>query len=120
MTLPALREPDAISDYHAHVYFDPGTRDLAERFRAVVAARFTVELGKVNSGPIGPHTWPSYQIGFKPPVLGTLLPWLMLNRGALTVLVHPNTGDDVADHTAHAVWLGTPLPLDIDALRPDR
>jgi DOPA 4,5-dioxygenase len=41
----------------------------------------------------------------------------MLNRGDLTVLVHPETGDQVADHTAHALWLGPPLPLDIAFLR---
>ena len=35
----------------------------------------------------------------------------------LDVLVHPETGDDVADHTDHAIWLGARLPLDVDSLR---
>jgi len=46
-----------------------------------------------------------------------LLPWLMLNRDGLTVLVHPETGDDYTDHSAHAVWLGAMLPLRLEALR---
>ena len=46
------------------------------------------------------------------------VPWLALNRAGLAILVHPLTGDDVADHSAHALWLGGPLPLDVEALRP--
>ena len=38
----------------------------------------------------------------------------MLNRGGLDVLLHPETGDDLADHTAHAVWLGEKLPLRLE------
>jgi DOPA 4,5-dioxygenase len=45
------------------------------------------------------------------------MPWLMLNRGALTILVHPETGDAWADHARHAAWLGGILPLDLDRLR---
>jgi aromatic ring-cleaving dioxygenase len=41
----------------------------------------------------------------------------MLNRGAMSVLVHPETGDEVADHTAHALWLGAQLPIDVEFLR---
>ena len=46
-----------------------------------------------------------------------LVPWLMLNRDGLDVLVHPQTGDSVADHTRFALWLGTALPLRLDVLR---
>jgi hypothetical protein len=37
-------------------------------------------------------------------------------REGLSVLLHPETGDDLLDHTAHAVWLGTPLELRLDRL----
>jgi aromatic ring-cleaving dioxygenase len=40
----------------------------------------------------------------------------MLNRDGLPVLLHPETGDDLLDHTAHAVWFGTPLELRLDRL----
>jgi DOPA 4,5-dioxygenase len=41
----------------------------------------------------------------------------MLNRDGLRILVHPMTGDIVADHTANPIWLGEPLPLDVAFLR---
>ena len=40
-----------------------------------------------------------------------MLPWLMLNRQGLAVLVHPNTGRERSDHLTHAVWLGEMLPI---------
>jgi DOPA 4,5-dioxygenase len=43
----------------------------------------------------------------------------MLNRDGLTILLHPETGDDYRDHTAHAVWFGAVLSLRLDALRND-
>jgi DOPA 4,5-dioxygenase len=46
-----------------------------------------------------------------------LVPWLMLNRQGLDVLVHPLTDDSVADHTQFALWLGSPLPLRVEVLR---
>ena len=41
----------------------------------------------------------------------------MLNRDGLTVLLHPETGDDYTDHTAHACWFGAVLPLRVEVLR---
>jgi DOPA 4,5-dioxygenase len=58
-----------------------------------------------------------YQVAFAVEEFPRLVPWLMLNRRGLSVLVHPLTGDDVADHSAHALWLGPPLPLRLEALR---
>lgn len=31
--------------------------------------------------------------------------------------MHPGTDDDAADHEHHVLWMGEPLPLDIDFLR---
>jgi DOPA 4,5-dioxygenase len=52
-----------------------------------------------------------------PAQLGALHSWFVQNRGPCSVLIHPNTGNDVADHTTHATWLGEKVPLDIDLLR---
>jgi DOPA 4,5-dioxygenase len=41
----------------------------------------------------------------------------MLNREGLDILIHPETGDDVEDHTNHALWLGEKLELNIEFLR---
>jgi DOPA 4,5-dioxygenase len=56
-----------------------------------------------------------YQIAFAVELFPTLAPWLMLNRDGLDVLLHPETGDDPADHTTNAAWLGEKLPLRMEA-----
>ena len=48
-----------------------------------------------------------YQIAFPPALLASFLPWLMLNRDGLSILLHPGTGDAYADHIEYAVWLGS-------------
>ena len=49
-----------------------------------------------------------YQVAFADEEFPGLVPWLMLNREELNVLVHPLTDDSVADHTHFALWLGRP------------
>jgi DOPA 4,5-dioxygenase len=45
---------------------------------------------------------------------------MMHNHGGRSVLVHPNIDDGLKDHTNHAMWLGTPVPLNLQVLqRPD-
>lgn len=112
-----MRSTADITGFHAHVYFGGATREKAARLRDGVAARFAVEIGQWHDGPIGPHPEPMYQIAFASDQLGPLVAWLMLNREGLRVLVHPLTGDEVADHTERPLWLGEPLPLDVELLR---
>lgn len=62
-----------------------------------------------------------YQMAFlpdQPDQFAQVVPWLMLNRQELDILVYPNIGDAVADHTNHALWLGEKLALNIEPLRP--
>lgn len=108
-----MGEPSDIRSYHAHVYFGADTCEEARRVREAIEARFDVEMGRWREKPVGPHPCWSYQVAFQPPVLGELVPWLMVNREGLTVFLHPNTGDDLADHTDHAAWLGPSVDLDI-------
>jgi aromatic ring-cleaving dioxygenase len=110
------REIDAITDYHAHVYYDAASKTAAEALRAAIEQRFDVRLGRWHDRPVGPHPRWSYQIVFAPDIFATLVPWLALNRGGLTVFVHPNTGDALPDHRDHAIWLGEKAALDLAAL----
>jgi aromatic ring-cleaving dioxygenase len=104
--------------YHAHVYYDPATtRDIAERVRAEIAGRFpSARLGRWHDLLVRPHTRAMFQVAFGPELFPALVPWLMLNRRGLSVLVHPQTGDARADHLVHAAWLGEQLPLDASVL----
>jgi len=59
---------------------------------------------------------PMYQVAFDIDVFAAFVPWLMLERSALSVLVHPNTLAPHADHLQHALWLGQSLALKDDVL----
>ena len=107
------KDSGGITGYHAHVYFDAGTRDEARAVREAVEARFPVRMGRWHEKPVGPHPRWSYQIAFRPEILPEILPWLALNRQGLTVFVHPESGDDLADHRDHAIWLGRSETLDL-------
>jgi aromatic ring-cleaving dioxygenase len=110
-------DPVQIRSYHAHIYYDPGTRELAQWLRDGIASNFIVELGRWHDEPDGPHPTSMYQVAFAVCEFSRLVPWLMLNRGALNVLIHPQTGASYEDHSAHASWLGKKLPLRLDGLR---
>ena len=107
----------AVREYHAHIYYRPGvTEAAAATLRASVAETFpTARLGRWHAVPVGPHTQAMFQIAFQVDLFPSLVPWLMLNRHGLDVLVHPETGDDPTDHTAHAAWLGEKLALRMEA-----
>jgi aromatic ring-cleaving dioxygenase len=102
-----------VAQFHAHIYYDPATtRSRAERLREGVAGAFPqATLGRWHDELVGPHPQSMFQIAFPAAIFGAFVPWLMLNRDGLVVLVHPETGDDLTDHTTNAAWLGAPLPL---------
>ncbi len=112
-------DASAIKDYHAHVYYDPATsRGRAEHLRERVAAAFPqAKLGRWHDELVGPHPQSMYQIAFPTGMLADFVPWLMLNRDGLTILLHPETGDDLTDHTAHAAWFGAVLPLRVEVFK---
>jgi aromatic ring-cleaving dioxygenase len=113
----ASANPQQIRGYHAHIYYDPANRAPAERLRQAIGRNFAVELGRWHDEPVGPHGVAMYQVAFAAAEFSRFVPWLMLNRGGLSVLVHPQTGNGYDDHTAHAAWLGDKQPLRLDVLR---
>jgi aromatic ring-cleaving dioxygenase len=108
-----------IEDYHVHVYYDPESRDRAARLRDWVEERFAgqVRMGRWHDVPVGPHVQAMYQMAFPPALLPSLVPFLMMNRMGLTILLHPESGRPRDDHTLHAVWMGQVLPVKTDVLR---
>lgn len=111
-------DPATVKGYHAHLYYAPGTKPIAERLRTAISERFpSARIGNWHDEPVGPHPVAMYQVAFAIQDFPSLVPWLMLNRDELDVLVHPLTDDSVADHTRFALWLGSPLPLRVEVLR---
>ena len=103
--------------FHAHVYYGPTERRAAEALRGEFERdRAVLFVGRMMEGPVGPHPLPQFEVHF----LEASLPAVVaaIEASGLTALVHPLTDDDLADHTAHARWIGEPLALDTSMLDP--
>lgn len=71
----------------------------------------------VHDRAIGPHPLPMFEVDlFSPAQFGAFIPWLAINHGPLSVLIHPNTGNSRFDHTQNAIWIGDKLDLKLDTL----
>ncbi|KAK1831078.1 DOPA-like domain-containing protein [Podospora conica] len=70
--------------------------------------------------PVGPHPVAMFEVNLATPAqFGAFVPWLVVWRGPLSALVHPNTTEtDVPEgereernHVQRAFWLGERWPL---------
>src|SRR5471032_246815 len=112
MPISPVQPLAAIASFHAHIYFDGAAqRVIALDLRERIGERSAVALGRVHDRQVGPHARNMYQVAFDVATCGTFVPWLMLNRQGLTVLVHPNTRDARRDHQVHALWMGEVLDI---------
>lgn len=108
--------------FDVHIYFYQSNAEqtafaqaLWERIRRSFPE---LRIYKLWDKPIGPHPVAMFEVNiFTPAQFGAFIPWLVINRGPLNALVHPNTGDAVRDHTQLATWMGERLPLDLTLLR---
>ena len=106
-----------VKGYHAHVYYDAASKAKAGVLREALLGKFKVEAGAFSDTPVGPHPVSQFNVIFEAPEFDAVVPWLMLNRDGLDILVHPLTDSSYNDHTAFAMWLGAPVALKIDTLR---
>ncbi len=111
------RPASEIKGYHAHIYYDGASKQLAADLRRAIARSFEVTVGRWHDAPVGPHPVSMYQVVFAPEQFGQFVPWLSLNRRGLSILVHPSTGNGYEDHTDNALWLGQAIALDTEILR---
>jgi aromatic ring-cleaving dioxygenase len=102
--------------FHVHVFFDPAHPEQARQASTELPAATGAVFRSWYDRPGGPLPQAQFQVDATSAELGAVTEWLMLHRDGATVLLHPETGDDLRDHTAHAVWFGTPLDLRLDRL----
>ncbi|KAK5115460.1 hypothetical protein LTR62_001119 [Meristemomyces frigidus] len=108
--------------FDAHIYFHqqiPSETTFATELWERIRREFPeLRIYKVWDRPIGPHPLAMFEVNIHTPEqFGAFVPWLVIHRGPLSVLVHPNTGDDVRDHTQRATWMGESIPLVVGFLR---
>jgi aromatic ring-cleaving dioxygenase len=106
-----------IENFHAHVYYDLPEREKALKLCENAGKKFGVKVGRMHDNPVGPHPRGSCQLTIGNEQLSDVLPWLVLNRGKLTVFTHAQTGNALKDHTQHVIWLGPSETLKLDQFR---
>jgi DOPA 4,5-dioxygenase len=107
--------------FHAHTYFEPARVTEARAFMELVGRTFAatphVEVNSFIPMPAGPHPRASFEVLFTREVFAEFVAWLMFERpDDMSILVHPLTRSQTRDHTARAVWLGTPLAINVAIL----
>lgn len=109
--------------WHAHIYFTPGQRAAAAALRQRMlqpgpddAFNALCFVGDLREGKTGPHPSSQFEIHFEASDLPEIE--AELEDCGLTVLVHPLTLDDLADHTNLGRWHGSPIELDLSVLDP--
>jgi len=114
-----------IKEWHFHVYFYQNNEKSINKaynlrnniIKNIKEGYFKiVPLERVNHKPIGPHIIGSYEVWVPKEYFWKSFSWFTLNRNDLSILIHPLTSQEKKDHKERSVWMGTPLPLDIDVL----
>jgi len=114
-----------VKEWHFHIYFhqrNPDEHKAALVLRDSVlrlrrdGAFVAVPLYRVNTDPIGPHPAGSYEIWCPSESFAAVFSYLCLNRGDLSILVHPLTTEERKDHEIRNAWIGPSFPLDLSTL----
>jgi DOPA 4,5-dioxygenase len=100
--------------YHAHIYFDEGTKIEAKKLCDASAEKYGLRVGRFHEKLVGPHPRWSCQVMFGSKDFDNYISWLDESREDLTVFIHAVTGDDLKDHTEFAYWLGLDVELNLD------
>lgn len=125
---PGLHFVHPVKYWDFHIYYDessePESTELRNRFLQDFPAESQEGLVIVKKLPddkaIGPHYFPFWEVDVaRVDVFAKVLSWFSLRHGLLSVLVHPQTGDDLKDHTGHALWLGEKKPLKTEVFAPE-
>ncbi|KAJ3480390.1 hypothetical protein NLI96_g8392 [Meripilus lineatus] len=114
-----------VKEWHFHIYFHQRNadehhealqlRDAVLRLRRD-GAFVAVPLFRVNVDPIGPHPVGSYEIWCPSESFASVFSYLCINRGNLSILVHPLTKEERKDHETRNAWIGPSFPLDLSTL----
>ncbi|OCT54065.1 putative 21.2 kDa protein [Cladophialophora carrionii] len=110
--------------FDIHIYYHHNSEEQKEYAKALwqrIRLEFPeLRIYRLWDKPVGPHTMAMFEVNvFTPAQFGAFIPWLVINRGPLSALVHPNHEDEDAlrDHSQRATWLGERVPIDLGMLK---
>ncbi|KAF2747070.1 hypothetical protein M011DRAFT_61387 [Sporormia fimetaria CBS 119925] len=109
---------DSRGGFDVHIYFlqsdDEEVKFATELWERIRREFPELRIYRLWDRPIGPHPMGMFEVNiFTPQQFGAFIPWLVINRGPLSALIHPNTDEEERDHTQRATWMGQPLPLNL-------
>ncbi|CAN8098275.1 unnamed protein product [Discula destructiva] len=110
--------------FDIHVYYTQSQMPYARNLHKRIRHEFPeLRIYKFWEQPVGPHPYAMFEVNlFTPAQFGAFVPWLVIWRGELSALVHPNTtmgpGEllseaELRNHTQRAIWMGEKVPLDL-------
>ena len=105
------------TSFHAHLYFDSSSLQHAEFLREQSGQLFNLELGRLHKKLVGPHPKWSCRLSVPREKFSQVILWLCANRNNVEVMVHPETDDDLWDHTQGVMWLGQSYPLNLEIFK---
>ncbi|MCJ1386669.1 hypothetical protein MMC17_009795 [Xylographa soralifera] len=108
--------------FDVHIYHFQGNVEQSTYARALwerIRREFPeLRIYRFFDKPIGPHPVAMFEVNlFTPAQFGAFISWLVIHRGPLSVLIHPNTEEEERDHTQRATWMGDRLPLDLSVFK---
>ncbi|PBP17239.1 hypothetical protein BUE80_DR011932 [Diplocarpon rosae] len=115
--------------FDVHVYYfqtNPSQLQFARELWTRIRLEFPeLRIYRFWEHPVGPHPVAMFEVDLLTPAqFGAFIPWLVINRGPLSALLHPNTvsengehREEYRDHTQRATWLGQPVMLDLGMFR---
>ena len=133
-------QPAKIFSYHLHLlYLKKNQQQVTDAYaiRDRFVAQFADRLGPDchdlfhnnhtcmldpdydPAGPFPVSNWSVYILPGPGSNLEPMMQWLVQNRGRFSVLVHPNTGCEMEDHSDWTFWSGPAYPLDLDFFTHD-
>lgn len=117
---------EPIESYDFHIYYTAKTRSIAVRLKDSIFVDFRKEIDNdelivkvLKTDTItGPHDDPFFEVDVEDPVVfARFFSYLQLKNTGLNVLVHPNSGAVLNDHTIHATWIGNKVGLKEEILK---
>lgn len=113
--ISGLSWTDPVVFWDFHVYYDDATRDESNALKSRLLNDFPEYASEGSiivkqlpvENPIGPHYYLFWEVDVaRVDVFAKILSWFVQHHGSLSILIHPQTGFDLKDHTDHALWLG--------------